>query len=51
MLGRRAIVDLPTMLIAAGTLACLVWARRVPEPLVIIGAGALGLVLSTAAAP
>lgn len=51
VLGRRAIIDLPTAAIALGTLACLVWARRVPEPLVIIGAGILGFVVSTAAAP
>ena len=51
VLGRRAIVDLTTVLIAAGTLACLVWARRVPEPLVIIGAGVLGLGLSTSGVP
>jgi chromate transporter len=48
VLGRRAIVDLPTVGIAVGTLACLVWAHRVPEPLVIIGAGVLGFMLSTA---
>lgn len=45
VLGRRAIVDLPTAAIALGTLGVLVYARRVPEPLVIVAAGALGLLL------
>jgi chromate transporter len=49
VLGRRAIVDPPTALIAGGTLACLVWLRRVPEPLLILGAGALGLAATSAA--
>jgi chromate transporter len=35
VLARRAIVDLPTILIFAATLACLVWLKRVPEPVVI----------------
>jgi chromate transporter len=47
VLGRRAIVDLPTGLIALGTLGTLVYARRIPEPLVIVAAGALGLALTT----
>jgi chromate transporter len=35
VLARRAIIDIPTILIFAGTLACLVWLKRVPEPVVI----------------
>ena len=34
VLGRRAIVDIPTTLIAVGTLAALVYAKRIPEPLI-----------------
>ena len=49
MLGRRAIVDLPTALIALGTLGALVYLKRVPEPLVIVAAGVIGLVLRTMA--
>jgi chromate transporter len=49
VLGRRAIIDLPTALIALGTLGALVYVRRVPEPLVIVAAGVIGLVLSTMA--
>jgi len=47
VLGRRAIVDIPTMLIAVGTLGALVYAKRIPEPLVIAAAGVVGLVLRT----
>ena len=32
VLGERAIVDPVTMLIFAGTLACLIWLKRIPEP-------------------
>jgi chromate transporter len=35
VLARRAIIDVPTILIFAGTLACLVWLKRVPEPVLI----------------
>jgi len=46
VLGRRAIVDVPTMLIAVATLLALVYVRKVPEPLVILAAGLIGLVVS-----
>jgi chromate transporter len=39
VLARRAIVDIPTILVFAATLACLVWLKRVPEPVVIAIAG------------
>jgi len=45
VLGRRAIVDVPTVLIAAVTLAVLVMARKVPEPIVILAAGVVGVAL------
>jgi chromate transporter len=45
VLGRRAIFDLPTALIAVATLGVLVSLKRVPEPLVIVAAGVLGLVV------
>jgi chromate transporter len=48
VLGRRAIVDVPTALIGLGTLGTLVYAKRIPEPLVIAAAGAIGIVLDTA---
>src|SRR5262249_54637342 len=43
VLGRRAIVDAPAIAIAAGTLLVLVLVKKVPEPVVIIAAGLLGL--------
>jgi chromate transporter len=45
VLGRRALIDWPTILICAGTLWMIVKVRKVPEPLVILAAGAIGLVL------
>jgi len=47
VLGRRAIVDVPTALIGLGALGLLVYAKRVPEPLVIVAAGVVGLVVRT----
>jgi len=49
VLGRRAIVDVPTALIALATLGTLVYAKRVPEPVVIVAAGIIGLVIHTMA--
>jgi len=43
VLGRRAIVDVPSAAIALGTLAAIVYLRRLPEPLVIAVAGVVGL--------
>jgi chromate transporter len=45
VLGRRAIVDVPTALIALATLGLLLFARKVPEPIVILGAAVVGLIL------
>jgi chromate transporter len=51
ILGRRALVphpprvDLPATLIALAVLGLLLWGRKVPEPLVILAAGAVGLIL------
>jgi chromate transporter len=46
LLGRKAIVDLPTALIALMTLVALLKAKRIPEPVLILAAGAAGLALS-----
>jgi chromate transporter len=48
VLGRRAIVDVPTAIIAGAALAALAKARWIPEPVVILVAGAVGLALSGA---
>jgi chromate transporter len=45
ILGRRALVDVPTVLISLATLATLCWAKRVPEPLLILASGFAGLAL------
>ncbi len=45
VLGRRAIIDLPTAIIAAATLVVLLNVKRLPEPLVILLAGGVGLAL------
>jgi chromate transporter len=50
VLGRRAIFDLPTLAIAFGTMAVLFSTKRIPEPLVIVAAGLVGLGLTTLAA-
>jgi chromate transporter len=47
VLGRRAIIDVPTALIGLTTLLILVYVKKIPEPLVILGAGVLGLILRT----
>ncbi len=50
ILGRRAIVDLPTAAICLVTLLLLVRVKKIPEPLVILAAGAVGLALKVFAA-
>ncbi|MDP9194343.1 MAG: chromate transporter [Acidobacteriota bacterium] len=45
VLARRAIVDIPTILMFAATLACLVWLKRVPEPVVIAVAGIVSILI------
>jgi chromate transporter len=42
VLGRRSIVDLPTLLLAIATLA-LLWRWKIPEPLIVVGAAVVGL--------
>jgi chromate transporter len=43
VLGRRAIVDAPTALLAAATLATLLSVKRIPEPVLIVAAALVGL--------
>ena len=45
VLGRRAIFDVPTILIASAMFFMLWKVRRIPEPVAIMAAGILGLVL------
>ena len=45
VLGRRAIADVPTAVIAIATLGLLLAVKRIPEPLVIVAAGVIGVLL------
>jgi chromate transporter len=46
VLGRRAIIDLPSVAIAAVSMAILVKFKRVPEPVLILIAGAIGFAVA-----
>jgi chromate transporter len=48
VLARRAIVDLPAVGVAVATLAVITWVKKLPEPLVILVAGGVGLALWSA---
>jgi chromate transporter len=47
VLGKRALIDVPTWLICGATLALISKVKKAPEPLVILAAGVIGLVLRT----
>lgn len=51
VLGRRAIFDIPTALIALVTLVVLARVKKIPEPLVIASAGVAGLMLKGGITP
>jgi chromate transporter len=46
VLGKRAIIDLGTLLICLGTLLVLMRLKKLPEPIVILAAGAVGLLVN-----
>jgi chromate transporter len=48
ILGRRTILDLPTVLIALVTLTLLWRWKKIPEPFIVLGAAVVGLVVSSA---
>jgi chromate transporter len=50
VLGRRAIVDLPTLAIAITVMATLLSRRKIPEPLLILASAVAGLVMKKALA-
>jgi chromate transporter len=50
VLGRRALVDTPTWTIFAVALGLVLWAKRVAEPFLILGAGIVGIALRGVAA-
>ena len=45
VLGRRAIVDAPTLLMFAAALGAVLWMRKVPEPVLLLAAGLVGILL------
>lgn len=45
ILARRALIDLPTVLIATGMLLALFRLKRIPEPVLIVCAGGLGVLI------
>jgi len=45
VLGRRSVIDLPTLLIALATAAALWKFKKVPEPVIVVAAAVLGLVI------
>jgi chromate transporter len=47
VLGKGAIKDVPTGLIALGTLALVLYTKKVPEPVVILAAGLVGILLKS----
>ncbi|HJQ84626.1 MAG TPA: chromate transporter [Candidatus Binatia bacterium] len=49
VLGRRAVFDVSTALVALATLAILTRVKGISEPLVILGAGVLGIIVTTMA--
>jgi chromate transporter len=46
VLARRAIVDVPTLLLALATLGVLLGPRKVPEPALILAAGMVGVLVA-----
>jgi len=49
VLGRRSLVDVPTVTIGLATLFMLTYVKKVPEPLLILAAGVIGLGLKSIA--
>ena len=45
VLGRRAIIDGPTLLMFGAALGVVLWIRKVPEPVVLLAAGVVGVFL------
>ena len=46
ILARRSLIDIPTVLIGVVTLSVLMYTKKIPEPLVILAAGAIGILLT-----
>lgn len=51
VLGRRAVIDVPTVLIAVVTVGLLVKFKKIQEPLLILAAGVVGILLQRVLGP
>ena len=47
VLGKRSLTDLPTVLIALFTIALLLRFKKIPEPIIILVAAIVGILLKT----
>lgn len=45
VLGRRSVVDIPTALLAVVTIGLLWRGKKIPEPLIVLGAAVIGLIV------
>ena len=45
ILARRSLIDITTVIIGVTTLAILMYTKKIPEPMVILAAGAVGVLL------
>jgi len=45
ILARRSLVDITTVIIGVTTLAILMFTKKIPEPMVILASGAVGVLL------
>ncbi len=45
ILARRSLIDITTVIIGVTTLAILMYTKKIPEPTVILAAGAVGVLL------
>ena len=45
ILGRRSLIDIPTLIIATITLFLLILIKKIPEPIMILAAGVAGVIL------
>jgi chromate transporter len=45
ILARRSLIDIPTVVIGVVTLAVLMFTKKIPEPVAILAAGAIGILL------
>jgi chromate transporter len=47
VLGQRCVIDIPTALLAVGTVILLLKMKKLPEPVIVAGAAVIGLLIYT----